>query len=87
MILIKNELKQVEELENVDLPDDLLEMINAATNGDMERVNAIRQFLDLEDEPASFFQKANLSVRNKNFNFPKLFSGSAGDVPEMRLGP
>ena len=72
LILIKNELKQVEELENVDLPDDLLEMINAATNGDMERVNAIRQFLDLEDGPASFFKtQANLSVRNYNFYSPK----------------
>ncbi|CBY36201.1 unnamed protein product [Oikopleura dioica] len=59
--IIKNELQQVEELEAVVLPDKMLEEINTCTNGDMDKINIIRQFLDLEDEPASYFKEmANL---------------------------
>ena len=61
--IIKNELQQVEELEAVVLPDKMLEEINTCTNGDMDKINIIRQFLDLEDEPASYFKEmANLMV-------------------------
>jgi len=61
--IIKNELQQVEELEAVVFPDKMLEEINTCTNGEMDKINIIRQFLDLEDEPASYFKEiANLMV-------------------------
>lgn len=47
----------MEELETVKFPDDMLEAINTATNGDMQKINIMRQFLDLEDEPASYFKE------------------------------
>ena len=54
----------MEELETIKFPDDMLEAINTATNGDMQKINIMRQFLDLEDEPANYFREmAKLTVK------------------------
>ena len=61
---IRKELEKVEELELITIPDAMIEAIESATNGDSDKIDAIRQFLDLEDEPASFFSEIeNLKVK------------------------
>ena len=35
----------------------MLEAINKAANGEMQKINIMRQYLDLEDEPASYFKE------------------------------
>ena len=54
----------MEELETVKFPDNMLEAIDTATDGEMKKINIMRQFLDLEDEPASYFKEmAKLTVK------------------------
>lgn len=54
----------MEELETVKFPDDMLEAIDTATDGEMKKINIMRQFLDLEDEPAGYFKEmAKLTVK------------------------